>query len=102
MLEVMLKYEGDETARNLNLGPVKHELRTVDYEGGSTANSFSEVQSSARPVAPFPFQNEQLLDDSLKYRLENVWTSSRAIKRVDLKNVATVRKRMTHFALSAM
>ena len=30
LLEVMLKYEGDETARNLNLGPVKHDLRTVD------------------------------------------------------------------------
>ena len=85
LVEVTTKYEKDETARNLNLGPVKHELRTVDYEGGSTTNSFSEISSSARPVAPFPFQNEQLLDDSLKYRLENVWTSSRAIKKSRLE-----------------
>ena len=83
--EVTVKYEEDETARNLNLGPVKHEIRTLDSKGGPPTQSFREYARSARPVAPFPFLNEYLLDDDKKYRLENVWSSSRAIKKSRLE-----------------
>ena len=66
---------------NLNLGPVKHELRTEDKFGGPNTQSFRELSTSARPVSPFPFKIEALLDDNQKYRLENVWASSRALKK---------------------
>lgn len=85
LLEVTSKYEGDETALNLNLGPVKHELRTFDNSGGPARQSFSELTHSARPVAPFPFRNEQLLHDDEKYRIENIWMSSRAVKKSRLE-----------------
>ena len=75
------QYEDDETARNLNLGPVTRDLRTVGNDGGPAPQSFRESSFSARPVSPFPFQIESLLDENQKYRLENVWASSRALKR---------------------
>lgn len=88
---VTAQYEHDETARNLNLGPVTRELRTVDSDGGPAGQSFRESSFSARPVSPFPFQRETLLDESQRYRIENVWASSRALKRNrndnDLDNV---------------
>lgn len=83
--EVTEKYEGDDTAKNLNLGPVKHELRIQNGAGRPATQSFQEFSCSARPVAPFPFQNEQLLQDHEKYRLHNVWTSSRAVKKSRLE-----------------
>ena len=83
-LEVTTRYEGDETAMNLSLGPVKHELRTLDNSGGPASN-FSELTHSARPVAPFPFKNEKLLDDDSKHRIEKVWMSSRAVKKSRLE-----------------
>ena len=83
---VTTQYEADETAMNLNLGPVKHELRTEDKFGGPNTQSFSELSTSARPVAPFPFKIEALLDDDQKYRLENVWASSRALKKNRCEN----------------
>ena len=81
LLSVTAQYEADETAKNLNLGPVVHELRTLHSSGGPTTQSFKESASSARPVSPFPFLNEPLLNDDQKYRLEKVWASSRALKR---------------------
>ena len=78
---VTAQYEDDETARNLNLGPVTRELRTVDSNGGPAAQSFRELSFSARPTSPFPFQPESLLDDDHRYRLQNVWASSRALKK---------------------
>lgn len=81
LLTVTAQYEADETARNLNLGPVVHELRTVHSSGGPTPQSFKESASSARPVSPFPFLNESLLNDDQKYKLERVWASSRALER---------------------
>jgi hypothetical protein len=83
--EVTEKYEGDDTAKNLNLGPVKHELRIQNGAGRPATQSFQEFNCSTRPVAPFPFQNEQLLRDHEKYRLHNVWTSSRAVKKSRLE-----------------
>ena len=81
LLTVRALYEADETAMNLNLGPVVHELRTVHSTGGPTAQSFKESASSARPVSPFLFLNESLLNEDQRYRLKNVWASSRALKR---------------------
>ena len=85
LIKVTSDYERDETAKNLNLGPVKHELRTINSSCGHAKQAFSELSYSARPVAPFPFQNEDLLDDNQKYRLTDVWTSSRAIKKSRLE-----------------
>jgi hypothetical protein len=84
--KVTADYEGDETARHLNLGPVKLELRTESKSGGPSQQTFSEEENSARPVAPFPFKNEQLLTVNQKHRIEKVWASSRAIKKSRLDN----------------
>lgn len=78
---VTAQYEEDETAKNLNLGPVTLELRTVGSDGGPALQSFKELSFSARPVPPFPFQIGSLLDECQRYRLEKVWASSRALKR---------------------
>lgn len=74
-------HEADETAKNLNLGPVVHELRTVHSTCGPTAQSFKESALSARPESPFPFLNESRLNEDQWYRQENVWASSRALKK---------------------
>ena len=79
--KVTADYEGDETAKSLNLGPVKLELRTESKVGGPSQQTLSEESFSARPVAPFPFKNEQLLTVDQKHRIEKVWASSRAIKK---------------------
>ena len=84
---VTAQYEGDETAQNLNLGPVTRELRTVYSNGGPAVQSFRESSVSARPISPFPFQIESLLDVNQRYRLENVWASSRALKKNRCDNV---------------
>ena len=84
--KVTAEYEGNETAMNLKLGPVKHELRTVESIGDVTPQSFTESAYSARPVSPFPFLNESLLNEDQMYRLENVWASSRALKRTRVQN----------------
>jgi hypothetical protein len=84
--KVTAEYEGDETAQNLRLGPVKLEMRTVDSSGGSNIQSFMEASNSARPVSPFPFLNESLLSEDQMYRLEMVWSSSRALKKSRLEN----------------
>jgi hypothetical protein len=79
--KVLTLYEQDGTARNLKLGPVKHEWRTSDIEGCIIGKEFSEDESSARPVPPFPFLNGVLLDETQHYRIQKVWESSRALKR---------------------
>lgn len=79
--KVISKYEGDQTAQNLNLGPVKHEWRTCDSDGCINGKDFCETEFSARPVPPFPFLNECLLNESQRHRIQDVWESSRALKR---------------------
>jgi hypothetical protein len=66
LLREVTRYKGDEIATNLSLGPVKHELKTLDDSGGPASN-FSELTHSARPVAPFPSKNVKLLDDDSKH-----------------------------------
>jgi hypothetical protein len=78
---VTADYEDDETAKNLNLGPVTRELRTVGSDGGPAVQSFRELSFRARPVHSFPFQLGSLLDENQRHRLEKVWASSRALKR---------------------
>ena len=69
----------------MNLGPVTHELRTADSLAGTNSQSSSEAAFSARPVSPFPFLNESLLQEDQMYRIENVWASSRALKKIEQK-----------------
>lgn len=79
--KVVSVYEQDETAKNLNLGSVKHEYRTSDNEGCIGEKEFCENAFSSRPVPPLPFLNGVLLKESERYRIQNVWESSRALKR---------------------
>jgi hypothetical protein len=67
---VTADYEDDETAKNLNLGPVTRELRTVGSDGGPAVQSFRELSFRARPVYSFPFQLGSLLDENQRHRLE--------------------------------
>ena len=79
--KVISNYEQDETAKNLNLGPTKHQWRTSDSEGCISGKEFSEYELSARPVPPFPFVRGDLLDESQLHRIKKVWESSRALRR---------------------
>ena len=59
------EYENDVTAKNLEMGPDKLEFRSTDSNGCITGNAFCESNTMrARPVPPFPFKNDELLDDT--------------------------------------
>jgi hypothetical protein len=75
------EYKNDVTAKNLKMGPGKLEFRSTDSDGCITGNAFCESSFSARPVSPFPFKNDELLDETQIKRLEDVWAISRGIKK---------------------
>ena len=60
---------------------MKHEWRTCDTDGCISGKDFYETEFSARPVPPYPFLNEILLDESQRHRIHDVWESSRALQR---------------------
>lgn len=75
------EYANNVTANNLKMGPEKLEFRSTDSNGCITGNDFCESSLSARPVPPFPFKKDDLLDESQLIRLEDVWAISRGIKK---------------------
>ena len=75
------EYENNVTAKNLKMGPAKLEFRSTDSNGCITGNAFCESTMSARPFPPFPFKNDDLLDETQIQRLEDVWAISREIKK---------------------
>ena len=75
------EYEINVTCITLKIGPGKLELRSTDSNGCITGSAFCESTMSARPVPPFPFKNDELLDETQIQRLEEVWAISRGIKK---------------------
>jgi hypothetical protein len=73
-------FETDETAKNLKMGPVKHEYRTAGADGVLSGIQLQETEHSAKPVPPFPFLKEDLLSTNEdKERLNDIWEWSRSI-----------------------
>jgi hypothetical protein len=80
LARVVATYEADETSKNLGLGP--GELKMTEFQNdGNAVSKFKESVTSARPVCPYPFLNENLLNDDQIYRIQNVWESTRILKR---------------------
>jgi hypothetical protein len=70
----------DTTAQNSGMGPVKHEYRTAGGDGVLSGTQSQESKNSAKPVPPFPFLKENLLNsDAGRQRLNNIWDWSRSI-----------------------
>lgn len=80
LARVVATYEADETSKNLGLGP--GELKMTEFQNdGNAVNTFKESVTSARPVCPYPFLNENQLNEDQIYRIQNIWESTRLLKR---------------------
>jgi hypothetical protein len=80
LARVVATYEADETSKNLGLGP--GELKMTEFQNdGNAVSTFKESVTSARPVCPYPFLNENLLNEDQIYRIQNIWESTRLLKR---------------------
>ena len=88
---ITASFESDILAKNLKMGPIKHEYRTAGADGVLSGVQHKESEKSAKPVPPFPFLKEDLLlTDEDKQRLNDIWDWSKSVqsKRKNTTNVS--------------
>ena len=90
---ITASFESDILAKNLKMGPIKHEYRTAGADGVLSGVQHKESENSAKPVPPFPFLKEDLLlTDEDKQRLNDIWDWSKSVqsKRKNTTNVSDI------------